>query len=85
MGQYCLIKRLSLLGIWNRAKGPFLEHDVPDSQCFRLVSIDAVVMIEPADFLKNLAGGHVLEQGEAFLEHAEGAQAFNSSESPKDG
>ena len=48
------------------------------------MSVDAIVMIEAADFLKDLAGGHVLEQDEAFLEHAEGAQALDSSESTED-
>lgn len=73
---------------WENAteqKGKVLENDVPDGQSLRLVSVDAVVMIEAADFLEDLAGRHVLEQDEAFLEHAEGAQALDSSESPKDG
>ena len=61
-----------------------MEHDVPNSQCFRLVSIDTIIMVEAADFLKDLAGGHVLEQDQAFLEHAEGAQALDSSEPPED-
>ena len=51
----------------------FWSRDVPDGQGLRFVSVDAVIMVEAADFLKHLAWRHVVEQDQAFLEHAEGA------------
>ena len=84
MGQYCFTLNSTLVRMGPRSRGTTWKHDVPDRQCFRLVSVDTIVVIEPADFLKDLAGGHVLEQDEAFLEHAEGAQALDSSEPSED-